>query len=80
MKIINLENIGTTQPIMLLLAKSNLPISKNLPPVAKHLTEAKSFSSANEFNTISTPLPSVSIMIICSNDESLEFPIWLSGI
>lgn len=65
-------------PRGLLLVMSYFPISKNRPPRARHLTEASSFSSASELSTISTPLPLVSRMIICSKEQSRELPMWLS--
>lgn len=53
-----------------LLAMSNFPISMNLPPFAKHLTDAISFSSAKEFSTRSTPRPSVPFKISRSKESS----------
>ena len=64
----------------LLDTKSNFPISKNRPFWARHRIEAINFSSANEFNTMSTPRPFVCCIIICSKLVSREFPIWSSKI
>lgn len=56
----------------------NLPISKNVPPRAKHRTEANSLSSDSEFNTKSTPRPLVRRIINCSNEQSRELPMFSS--
>lgn len=60
------------------LLKSYFPISKNRPSNPRQRMEACNLSSASEFKTTSTPCPSVSFIIICSNDVSREFPIFRS--
>lgn len=62
------------------LSESYFPTSKNTPPSAVHRIEARSFSSDKQFNTISTPRPLVSLRISCSNEVSLELPMWESKI
>lgn len=74
----DLIHLVDCSPSGLLLARSNLPISKKRPLFARQRTDANSFSSAREFSTRSTPRPSVSIMTSCSNEQSRELPIWLS--
>lgn len=75
---LDLIHLVDCSPSGLLLARSNLPISKKRPPFARQRTDANSFSSARELSTRSTPRPSVSIMTSCSNEQSRELPMWLS--
>jgi hypothetical protein len=62
-------------PRGLLLARSNLPISRNRPRGARQRTEACSLSSERELRTRSTPLPFVPVMMSCSNEVSRELPM-----
>uniref|UniRef100_A0A1B0B9M3 Uncharacterized protein n=1 Tax=Glossina palpalis gambiensis TaxID=67801 RepID=A0A1B0B9M3_9MUSC len=62
-------------PSLVSFAMSNFPISRKCPVIPKQRTEASNLSSDSEFKTKSTPLPSVSRIIIRSNEVSREFPI-----
>lgn len=73
-----LENIKFKLPIFESLAKSNLPISKKVPHRPRHLIDACNCSSANEFKTKSTPSPFVRSLIMSSNEQSRELPIFSS--
>jgi hypothetical protein len=64
---------------VLLLVRSNFPISRNRPRGARQRTDACSFSSERELRTMSTPLPCVCDMTSCSKEVSRELPMFWSN-